>query len=53
MSKAAMRSLTHTAAQEWGPSGVTVNAYAPGAVDTNLRESIKDITSNSRPTMNI
>ncbi|KAF8597898.1 NAD(P)-binding protein [Ceratobasidium sp. AG-I] len=36
MSKAAMRSLTHTAAQEWGPSGVTVNAYAPGPVDTNM-----------------
>ncbi|KAG9084292.1 hypothetical protein FS749_005332, partial [Ceratobasidium sp. UAMH 11750] len=36
MSKAAVRSLTQTAAQEWGPFGITVNAYAPGAVDTPM-----------------
>lgn len=38
MSKAAVRSLTHSAAQEWGPSGLTVNAYAPGIVDIDMCE---------------
>ncbi|QRV93731.1 Enoyl-(Acyl carrier protein) reductase [Ceratobasidium sp. AG-Ba] len=36
LSKAAVRSLTQTAAQEWGPFGITVNAYAPSAVDTPM-----------------
>ncbi|QRV93741.1 Enoyl-(Acyl carrier protein) reductase [Ceratobasidium sp. AG-Ba] len=35
-SKAAVRSLTHTAAREWGAHGITVNAYAPGPIDTNM-----------------
>ena len=35
-SKAAVRSLTQTAAREWGRHGITVNAYAPGPVDTDM-----------------
>ncbi|KAJ7489115.1 NAD-binding protein [Mycena latifolia] len=35
-SKFAVRGLTQTAAQELGTFGVTVNAYAPGAIQTNI-----------------
>lgn len=35
-SKAAVRSLTQTGAREWGRHGITVNAYAPGPVDTDM-----------------
>ncbi|KAH7912098.1 hypothetical protein BJ138DRAFT_1149148 [Hygrophoropsis aurantiaca] len=35
-SKAAIRSLTQTFAQEVGKEGITVNAYAPGAIETEL-----------------
>ncbi|KAF7303858.1 NAD(P)-binding protein [Mycena indigotica] len=35
-SKAAIRALTQAAAQEFGPSGITVNAYAPGAINTTM-----------------
>ena len=36
MTKAALAALTRTAAVEYGPGGVTVNALAPGYVDTAL-----------------
>lgn len=36
MTKAALAALTRTAAVEFGPSGVLVNALAPGYVDTEL-----------------
>ena len=36
MTKAALAALTRTAAVEFGPSGVIVNALAPGYVDTEL-----------------
>ncbi|GJJ12856.1 hypothetical protein Clacol_007101 [Clathrus columnatus] len=35
-SKFAIRALTETAAAEWGPHNIRVNAYAPGATDTPL-----------------
>ncbi|KAJ7779154.1 hypothetical protein B0H16DRAFT_806616 [Mycena metata] len=35
-SKFANRGLTQAAALEFGPHGITVNAYAPGAVDTPM-----------------
>ncbi|KAJ7220749.1 hypothetical protein GGX14DRAFT_431944 [Mycena pura] len=35
-SKFAVRGLTQCAAQEFGPSGITVNAYAPGAINTPM-----------------
>jgi 3-oxoacyl-[acyl-carrier protein] reductase len=36
MTKAAMNALTRSAAVEYGPGGVLVNALAPGFVDTDL-----------------
>ncbi|KAJ7149124.1 NAD(P)-binding protein, partial [Mycena filopes] len=38
-SKFAVRGLTQAAALEFGPHGITVNAYAPGAVDTPMSMS--------------
>ncbi|EPQ51202.1 short chain oxidoreductase [Gloeophyllum trabeum ATCC 11539] len=35
-SKFAVRGLTQSAAQEWGKHGITVNAYAPGPIDTDF-----------------
>jgi len=35
-SKFAVRGLTQAAAAEWGPHGITVNAYAPGMIETPL-----------------
>lgn len=34
--KGAVNSLTKALAKEWAPSGITVNAIAPGAVDTDM-----------------
>ncbi|KAJ7621276.1 NAD(P)-binding protein [Roridomyces roridus] len=36
-SKFAVRALTQAAALEFGQYGITVNAYAPGAIDTPMR----------------
>jgi len=35
-SKFAVRGLTQAAAAEWGPHGITVNAYAPGIIETPM-----------------
>jgi len=35
-SKFAVRGLTQAAALEFGAHGITVNAYAPGAIDTEM-----------------
>ncbi|KAJ7699223.1 hypothetical protein B0H17DRAFT_1196316 [Mycena rosella] len=37
-SKFAIRGLTQAAALEFGPHNITVNAYAPGAIDTDMRK---------------
>ncbi|KAJ7094287.1 acetoin reductase family protein [Mycena epipterygia] len=37
-SKFAVRGLTQAAALEFGAHGITVNAYAPGAIDTPMRK---------------
>ncbi|MDR1856929.1 MAG: acetoin reductase [Desulfovibrio sp.] len=38
--KFAVRALTQAAARELGPKGITVNAYCPGIVDTDMWELI-------------
>ncbi|CAE6441455.1 unnamed protein product [Rhizoctonia solani] len=38
-SKFAIRAITQTAALEWGQHGITVNAYAPGPINTPLAAS--------------
>ncbi|WP_413711807.1 SDR family oxidoreductase [Rhizobium sp. Rhizsp82] len=45
-SKFAVRGLTQAAAQEWAAHGITVNAYAPGVVDTALWDTAKDIQTS-------
>ncbi|KAJ7779151.1 hypothetical protein B0H16DRAFT_1711503 [Mycena metata] len=42
-SKFAVRGLTQAAALEFGPHGITVNAYAPGAIDTPMLKSEPEI----------
>ncbi|KAF8601073.1 NAD(P)-binding protein [Ceratobasidium sp. AG-I] len=42
--KFAVRGITQTAALEWGQHNITVNAYAPGLVDTEMITSaVKDV----------
>ncbi|KAF9073114.1 hypothetical protein BDP27DRAFT_1445278, partial [Rhodocollybia butyracea] len=41
-SKFAVRGLTQSAALELGEHGITVNAYAPGAVDTPMFQALSD-----------
>jgi len=40
--KFAVRALTQVAAQEYGHEGITVNAYAPGVVDTPMWDTIDE-----------
>ncbi|KAJ7444581.1 NAD-binding protein [Mycena galericulata] len=52
-SKFAVRGLTQAAALEFGAHGITVNAYAPGAIDTPMckcRPEISDILPKSNST---
>jgi NAD(P)-dependent dehydrogenase (short-subunit alcohol dehydrogenase family) len=46
--KFAVRGLTQAAAQEFGVHGITVNAYAPGVVDTPMIAPMK-VTDGSSP----
>jgi len=41
--KFAIRGLTQSAALELGAFGITVNAYAPGAIQTEMLDSMADI----------
>ncbi|KAF8601101.1 NAD(P)-binding protein [Ceratobasidium sp. AG-I] len=46
-SKFAVRAITQTAALEWGQHNITVNAYAPGFVDTKMvSEAAKDANTS-------
>jgi 3-oxoacyl-[acyl-carrier protein] reductase len=42
-SKAALIGFTHSLARELGPLGITVNAVAPGFMDTELTRDLKDV----------
>ncbi|KAJ7209423.1 hypothetical protein C8J57DRAFT_1608846, partial [Mycena rebaudengoi] len=51
-SKFTVRGLTQAAALEFGPHNITVNAYAPGAIDTDMLEYLNmsyATTTNSTP----
>lgn len=41
-SKAALIGLTKALAKELGPSGITVNAIAPGVIDTEMNKALSD-----------
>ena len=41
-SKAALRGLTTSLAKELGPSGITVNAIAPGVIETEMNKALSD-----------
>ncbi|KAI0261783.1 NAD-binding protein [Gloeopeniophorella convolvens] len=45
-SKFAVRGLTQAAAREFGKYGITVNAYAPGAIDTPMLQGFNDLAGN-------
>jgi NAD(P)-dependent dehydrogenase (short-subunit alcohol dehydrogenase family) len=47
-SKAAVASLTKSLAVEWAPSGVNVNAIAPGVFRTALNQKLLDETGRGR-----
>ncbi|KAJ7100821.1 hypothetical protein B0H15DRAFT_817441 [Mycena belliarum] len=51
-SKFAVRGLTQAAALEFGPHGITVNAYAPGAIETEMLEFIITSSAKSKSTEN-
>jgi len=42
-SKFAVRGLTQSAAHEFGAHGITVNAYAPGAIDTAMLPTVAPV----------
>ncbi|KDQ53962.1 hypothetical protein JAAARDRAFT_161320 [Jaapia argillacea MUCL 33604] len=45
-SKFAIRGLTQSAALEWGKYGITVNAYAPGPIDTDFLAQFDEYFTN-------
>lgn len=48
-SKSAVISLTQSAARELAPDGITVNAYCPGAVGTDMWTQLGEKLSSYRP----
>ncbi|KAJ7641866.1 hypothetical protein FB45DRAFT_786017 [Roridomyces roridus] len=48
-SKFAIRGLTQSAALEFGPHKITVNAYAPGPIDTDMLDYIKTSHGSAVP----
>ncbi|KAK0204239.1 NAD-binding protein [Desarmillaria ectypa] len=48
-SKWAIRGLTQSAAHEFGKYGITVNAYAPGPIETGMIASIASIINPANP----
>ena len=46
-SKAALHGMTRALAKELGPSGITVNAIAPGLIDTDMNASLDEDTIKS------
>ncbi|KAF8198509.1 NAD-binding protein [Pholiota molesta] len=47
-SKFAVRGLTQAAALEFGTYGITVNAYSPGPVDTDMKKEHQEFISNNK-----
>ncbi|KAI3601144.1 hypothetical protein WG66_001669 [Moniliophthora roreri] len=41
-SKFAVRGITQSASKEFGPYGITVNAYAPGVIDTSMMDYLSE-----------
>ncbi|KAJ7100804.1 hypothetical protein B0H15DRAFT_1018107 [Mycena belliarum] len=52
-SKFAVRGLTQAAALEFGPHGITVNAYAPGAIETDMLNFVVTNSSKYKSTENV
>ncbi|KAF8993621.1 hypothetical protein BDQ17DRAFT_1431596 [Cyathus striatus] len=48
-SKFAVRGLTQSAGSELGKYGITVNAYAPGAIDTDMANMFKEMLGDEAP----
>ncbi|WP_030780860.1 SDR family oxidoreductase [Streptomyces sp. NRRL S-920] len=42
MTKGALNVMTHTLAQELGPRGITVNAVAPGIIETEMMDGLPE-----------
>jgi NAD(P)-dependent dehydrogenase (short-subunit alcohol dehydrogenase family) len=50
--KAAIISLTRTVAREWAPSGVRVNALAPGWIETEMNDALRASDDAERGVLN-
>ncbi len=48
MSKEAIRALTRTAAREWGPHGIIVNCFCPGAASKRGSEGVERAAQHGR-----